>query len=116
MARASRRLGVHVDDPMVWGLREGYTTTDFLNEIMRPALVRLRASDCTSSEYLQSVDLDDVQVRSFRRTATKAMRLAGVDVDLIDLILQWKRDKNSVMRHHYDSVDLEDTMSALRRV
>ena len=117
MIRASRKLGVPSDAPMVSGLRQGFSSTDFLRDVLRPALAHIRDDGgYPSSEFMRGVDLGDVQVRSFRRTATKAMRKAGVEPGMIDLILQWKQDKNSKMQVHYDEVDLEDTMEVFAQM
>ena len=77
----------------------------------------IRDGDLPSSARVKDMDLSLVNVRSFRRSATQAMRKAGVDPELVEYIQQWKhRGNSSDMRMHYDSVDAADTMGAMRGV
>jgi len=70
-----------------------------------------------SSAQARALDLDRVNVRSFRRSATKAMRKAGVDPELVKYIQQWKqRGSGSDMRLHYDEIDADDTVGAMRLI
>lgn len=116
LMRASVDMQVPQDAPMASGLGARYDSSEFLRDVLRPALVHIRDSDAPSSEYLGSVDISDVNNRSFRRTATKALRTAGVDTGMINLIQQWQVDGNDKMVWHYDSVDTSDTMAVLREI
>ena len=70
-----------------------------------------------SSAKARDLDLDRVNVRSFRRSATKAMRKAGVDPELVRYIQQWKRrGGGSDMRLHYDEIDADDTVGAMQHI
>jgi hypothetical protein len=116
LMQASVDMFTPQDEPMSSGLGANYDSSAFLRNVLRPALAHIRDSDYPSSEYLRSVDISDVNIRSFRRTATKAMRKAGVEPGMINFIQQWKPDKNEKMIWHYDSVDATDTMEPLGEI
>ena len=102
---------------MVSVLSPGFDSSTLLVTLLRPALAAIRDGDLPSSARVKDMDLSLVNVRSFRRSATQAMRKAGVDPELVEYIQQWKhRGNSSDMRMHYDSVDAADTMGAMRGV
>ena len=115
---ASQRLGVSATAPMVSGISAGFNSSTMLQTLLRPALVAIRGNDeMKSSAKARDLDLDRVNVRSFRRSATKAMRKAGVDPELVRYIQQWKRrGGGSDMRLHYDEIDADDTVGAMQHI
>ena len=115
--RGSLLLGAAPKAPMVSVLSPGFDSSTLLVTLLRPALAAIRDGDLPSSARVKDMDLSLVNVRSFRRSATQAMRKAGVDPELVEYIQQWKhRGNSSDMRMHYDSVDAADTMGAMRGV
>jgi hypothetical protein len=116
LVNCSLRLGVAATAPMVSGISRSFDSTMLLSTLLRPALETIRDGSYSSSPTIQDIDLERVNVRSFRRSATKAMRKAGVDPDLIRFIQQWRRRGNRDMLLHYDEIDARDTVSALNRV
>jgi hypothetical protein len=114
---ASQRLGVSATAPMVSGISAGFNSSTMLQTLLRPALVAIRDGEMKSSAKVRDMDLDRVNVRSFRRSATKAMRKAGVDPELVRYIQQWKqRGDASDMRLHYDEIDADDTVGAMQLI
>ena len=114
---ASQRLGVSATAPMVSGISAGFDSSTLLATLLRPALTAIRDKEMASAAQVRTMDLSRVNVRSFRRSATKAMRKAGVDPELVRYIQRWKqRGGGSDMRLHYDEIDAEDTVGAMKRI
>merc|ERR1740130_1486432 len=98
---ASQRLGVSATAPMVSGISAGFDSSTLLATLLRPALTAIRDKEMASAAQVRAMDLSRVNVRSFCRSATKAMRKAGVDPELVRYIQQWKTpvDTNLATRH-----------------
>jgi hypothetical protein len=114
---ASIRMGVSATAPMVSGITQGFDSSTLLVTLLRPALIAIRDQDMKSSALVRDMDIARVNIRSFRRSATKAMRKAGVDPEMVRYIQQWKRrGDGSDMRLHYDEIDKHDTVGAMARI